>query len=60
MFGDEYVVQPSFARAGRDDLLLRGEPVGLMDGDEYDAVWGGRVTYDDDICDEWVAKDGGQ
>jgi hypothetical protein len=52
-FGDRIVTQPSFVRDGWDDVLLDGEPVGLMDGDEYDHVWGGRAVDDEDVCDEW-------
>lgn len=32
---------------------MNGEEVGMMDGDEYSDVWGGRVIDSDDICDEW-------
>ena len=55
-YGDSIVVQPSFVRSGWDDVLLDGEPVGIMDGDEYDQVWGGRVVDNECICDEWSPK----
>lgn len=57
-FGDEFTTQPSFVQAGCDDVLLNGEPVGLLDGDEYDAVWGGRAVDDTDVCDCWMADEG--
>lgn len=30
--------------------------VGLMDGDEYDKVWGGRIVDCDGVCSEWKSK----
>jgi hypothetical protein len=36
-----------------DHVSLRGDAVGMMEGDEYDRVWGTRVTDPDSICDEW-------
>lgn len=38
------------------DVKLDGEDVGLMEGDEYSKVWGGRVVDYTDICDEWQPK----
>lgn len=40
------------------DVFLDGEDVGIMDGEEYSKVWGGRVVDYTDICDEYLA-DGG-
>ena len=56
--GDTYVTQPSFSEDGKTDVLLDGEAVGLLDGDAYDRVWGGRVVDDDDVCDCWLPNDG--
>ena len=36
-----------------DYVLLDGEEVGLMEGDEYSRVWAGRIVESDDICDDW-------
>lgn len=52
--GDEYVVQPSCFFAGRTAVLLHGEPVSLMGGEEYSTLWGSRVVTESDVCDEWA------
>lgn len=36
-----------------DYVLLDGEEVGMMDGDEWSDVWADRVVDCDDVCDEW-------
>ena len=38
---------------GTIDVRINGNSVGLMDGDSYDHVWGGRVVNSTDVCDEW-------
>lgn len=36
------------------DVRLDGDDVGLMEGEEYSQVWGGRVVDPvSDVCDEW-------
>lgn len=34
-------------------VFLDGQEVGLLDGDEYDKVWCGRIIDHDDVCDQW-------
>lgn len=34
-------------------VILAGEEVGMMEGDEYSKVWGERVVDSDDVCDHW-------
>lgn len=36
-----------------DYVILDREEVGMMEGDEYDSVWAGRLVDSDDVCDEW-------
>lgn len=36
-----------------DFVQMNGEEVGMMDGEEYSKVWGGRIIDSDDVCDEW-------
>ena len=39
------------------DVRLDGEDVGLMEGDAYSEVWGGRVVDPiTEVCDEWKAE----
>jgi hypothetical protein len=50
--GDQIVVLPGLSDED-SEVWLSGESVSLLDGDEYDAVWGGRVVDATDICDAW-------
>lgn len=55
--GDSVTRRPSCLRGHWVDIeLADGRAVGLLDGDEYDQVWGGRVVDESDICDEWFPK----
>ncbi len=36
-----------------DYVALNGEEVGLMEGDQYDNVWAGRIIDPSDACDLW-------
>lgn len=50
--GDAITVEPE------GFVILDGEDVSLMDGEEYSKVWGGRVVDPNaDICDQWAAKE---
>ena len=39
-----------------DYVILNRDEVGMMEGDEYSKVWGGRIIDSDDVCDEWEAE----
>lgn len=51
--GDNAVMEPSSCSSFKKDVWINGELVGLLDGDEYDKIWGGGVVEDTDVCDEW-------
>lgn len=51
--GDAIRVEDSCSSSHKKDVILDSEPIGLMDGEEYSKVWGGRCVDDTDICDEW-------
>ncbi len=53
--GDKAKIIPSSLREWWSDVIFNNRPVGLMEGDEYDEVWAGRVVEEEDICDEWEA-----
>ena len=53
-FGDEIETRPGVN--GTDDVTFNGEIVGILDGDEYDKIWGGRVVDSDCRCNEWRGK----
>ena len=36
-----------------DYIVMNGEEVGMLDGDEYGKVWASRITDYNDVCDEW-------
>lgn len=55
--GDNYVARRSPVYSWQSDVVLDGEDVSLLQGDEFDKVWGGRVVDPDDICDEWEGVD---
>lgn len=57
--GDDVVFRGPGLRAGTVDVILNDDSVGLMEGDEYDHVWGGRVVDTDDVCDEWEQEQKG-
>jgi len=55
--GDEIkVIGKSEYPVTADYVLLDGEEVGMMEGDEYSKVWAGRIVDSDDVCDEWKAE----
>lgn len=56
--GDNYVAHRSNLYSWASEVTLEGEDVTIMDGDEFDKVWGGRVVDPDDVCDEWEKDDG--
>ena len=37
-----------------DYVVMDGEEVGLLEGDEYDRIWSDRIVNPDDVCDEWI------
>jgi len=40
------------------DVRIDGNDVGLMEGEEYSEVWGGRVVDDlNEVCDEWKPEE---
>lgn len=49
--GDAIEVIGHYGRG--DHIEINGEEIGLLSGDEYDEIWGGRVVDPDEICDEW-------
>jgi hypothetical protein len=49
-FGDDVIINKSQYITS---VEFNGNDVSLMDGDEYDEVWGGRVVTPTDTCDEW-------
>jgi hypothetical protein len=51
-FGDKVEIIPGL-NPHKPTVLLDGEDVGLMEGDEYSEVWGGRVVEFSEVCDEW-------
>lgn len=51
--GDKVEIIPSHLNPHKPRVILDGENVGLMEGDEYSKVWAGRVVEWDDVCDEW-------
>lgn len=55
-FGDTVEIIPSSLREWWSDVIFDGTSVGLLDGDEYDKVWGDRVVEDTDVCDEWESE----
>jgi hypothetical protein len=38
-------------------LNLKGDAVSLMEGDEYDKVWAGRIVDQHEVCDEWTKEE---
>lgn len=48
--GDDIEVVPG---GDGDFVYLGGTEVNMLDGDEYDTVWAGRVVDADDVCDNW-------
>jgi hypothetical protein len=35
------------------DVILNSQDVDLLEGDEFDELWAGRVVEPSDVCDEW-------
>lgn len=54
-FGDKVEFLPSY-QPDKPEVRLDGEHVGLLEGDEYSKVWGGRVVEYDEVCDEWAPE----
>jgi hypothetical protein len=52
IYGDT-LIKCNLLDDGKYDLEIGSQTIGLMDGDEYDKIWGGRVVDFNDICDEW-------
>jgi hypothetical protein len=50
---DEIEIRGPGISPGTTEVWLNGEHIGLLDGDEYDEVWAGRIVDWDDVCDEW-------
>lgn len=56
-YGDaDLIVYSIDCESKKADIELNGLNVGLLEGDEYDQVWGGRVVDPTDICDEWLSQ----
>jgi len=57
-FGDMHrvTIEVPGDKDGTVTLMFDGKEVGLMDGDEYDQVWGGRVVDPTCVCDKWQTK----
>lgn len=55
-YSDEIYFTPSCLREYWWDISFNGENVGLLDGDAYDEVWGGRVVEGEDVCDEFIGR----
>ncbi len=53
--GDRIIVGKAI-REDENEIILEGRSVGLLDGYDYDQVWGGRVVEPTGICDEWKSK----
>jgi hypothetical protein len=41
---------------GTMELVLAGRDVGVMEGEDYEAVCAGRQVDDTDRCDQWRAR----
>lgn len=39
-----------------DHIELDGSEISLLDGDEYDRIWAGRVVDCTEVCDEWQSE----
>lgn len=35
------------------DVILDGQDVDLIEGEDFDEVWAGRAVEATDVCDEW-------
>lgn len=52
--GDDATIRPSTLRDYWSEVEMEGRSVGLMEGEEYSEVWGGRVVEAAcDVCDSW-------
>lgn len=56
-FGDAIESEQSYCNSHKSVVMLDGDHVGLLDGQEYDPVWANRVVDCTDICDEWKPKE---
>ena len=55
-FGDDISTEGECYELGHVSVQINGDFVGLLEGDAYDSVWGGRVVDPSDTCDEWTPQ----
>lgn len=55
LHGDDFEVIPY--ETGTVEIIVEGECVSVMDGGQYDEIWGGRVVDPCiEVCDEWKGQ----